>query len=95
MIREAELAEMEKKWQEQNAKIMAESAAAQAAAAEGQTPAHAADQQMHPIDPALAAHAPTEPLLPPPAEPQLAPVEADKHPASAPAAAHSSHDVTP
>lgn len=95
MIREAELAEMEKKWQEQNAKIMAESAAAQAAAAEGQTPAHAADQLMHPIDPALAAHAPTEPLLPPPAEPQPAPVEADKHPASAPAAAHSSHDVTP
>lgn len=46
MIREAEMEEMERKWREQNAAIMAA------------TPAidHA------PVDPLIAAHAPTEPM---------------------------------
>lgn len=77
MIREAELAEMEKKWQEQNAQIMAQSAAASAAEA----PHAVAEQPAHPVDPVLAPHAPTEPAiatapapLPPPPE-QLLPVE--------------------
>lgn len=57
MIREAELADMEKKWQEQNARIMAESQAASAAemaAAAGQTPADAADQHLHMAGPVAA-----------------------------------------
>lgn len=57
MIREAELADMEKKWQEQNARIMAESQAASAAemaAAAGQTPADAADQHLHMAEPVAA-----------------------------------------
>lgn len=44
MIREAEMEEMEKKWKEQNERIMRETAAQEAAAAEGQTPDAAADQ---------------------------------------------------
>ena len=46
MIREAEMEEMERKWKEQNERIMRETAAqeAAAAAAEGQTPAEAEDQ---------------------------------------------------
>jgi len=108
MIREAELAEMEKKWQEQNAQIMAQSQAASAAeaAAHGQTPAAAADQLLHPVDPALAPHAPSDPLpadlLPPPPD-HLLPVEQrgerprSPQPEVAPAAAPvaSSNDVTP
>lgn len=57
MIREAELADMEKKWQEQNARIMAESQAASAAemaAAAGQTPADAADQHLPMAEPVAA-----------------------------------------
>lgn len=57
MIREAELADMEKKWQEQNARIMAESQAASAAemaAAAGQTPADAADQHLPMAGPVAA-----------------------------------------
>jgi len=70
MIREAELADMEKKWQEQNAQIMAQSAAASAA----ETP-HAAADAPHAVDPVLAPHAPTDPApLPPPPE-HLLPVE--------------------
>ncbi len=58
MIREAELADMEKKWQEQNAQIMAQSAAASAA----ETPhAATAEAPAHPVDPVLAPHAPTDP----------------------------------
>lgn len=54
MIREAELEEMERKWREQNAAIMARSAA------EGQTPEAATDQiapvvqQQAPVDAAVA-----------------------------------------
>ncbi len=45
MIREAEMEEMEKKWKEQNERIMRETAAQEAAAAAaGQTPEAAADQ---------------------------------------------------
>ena len=43
MIREAEMEEMERKWREQNAAIMARSAA------EGQTPEAAADQVAAPV----------------------------------------------
>lgn len=68
MIREAELEEMERKWKEQNAAIMA--AHPQGDAAAGQSAQHAADQHMlplPPVDPALAPHAPSDPA--PPAEP--------------------------
>jgi sec-independent protein translocase protein TatB len=51
MIREAEMEEMERKWREQNAAIMAAHPVA-----EGQTIEAAQD-----IDPAIAAVAPTEP----------------------------------
>lgn len=51
MIREAEMEEMERKWREQNAAIMAAHPAS-----EGQTIEAAQD-----IDPAIAAVAPTEP----------------------------------
>lgn len=45
MIREAEMEEMERKWKEQNERIMRETAAQEAAAAaEGQTAAAAEDQ---------------------------------------------------
>ncbi|MFY7834876.1 MAG: Sec-independent protein translocase protein TatB [Novosphingobium sp.] len=44
MIREAEMEEMEKKWKEQNERIMRETEAQEAAAAAGQTPDAAADQ---------------------------------------------------
>lgn len=62
MIREAEMEEMERKWKEQNAAIMAQNPMPDAA--EGQTPAAAADQIMLPlqgVDPEIAPHAPTEP----------------------------------
>jgi len=62
MIREAEMEEMERKWKEQNAAIMAQHPMPDAA--EGQTPAAAADQIMlplQPVDPEIAAHAPTQP----------------------------------
>jgi sec-independent protein translocase protein TatB len=55
MIREAELEEMEKKWREQNAAIMAQDAT-------GQSPAAAIDQTLLP-------HAPTEPAPTVAAEP--------------------------
>jgi sec-independent protein translocase protein TatB len=58
MIREAELEEMEKKWREQNAAIMAQNAQA---AGEGQTPEAAVDQS--------AAPAPAAPAAPPAMEP--------------------------
>lgn len=44
MIREAEMEEMERKWKEQNERIMRETAAQEAAAAQGQTVAAAEDQ---------------------------------------------------
>lgn len=67
MIREAEMAELEKKWREQNAAIMAAHPALPDPAA-GQT-AESAQDQIAPApapapDPAIAAHAPTEPHVP-------------------------------
>jgi sec-independent protein translocase protein TatB len=53
MIREAEMEEMERKWREQNAAIMAQDVATQ-------MPAAAADQQIAAHVPALAAPAATE-----------------------------------
>ena len=58
MIREAEMEEMEKKWREQNAAIMAAHPEA-----EGQT-IEAAQAIEHSIDPAIAAVAPTDPVVP-------------------------------
>lgn len=63
MIREAEMEEMERKWKEQNAAIMAQHPAPDPA--EGQTPEAAASQIMLPlqaVDPEIAAHAPTGPV---------------------------------
>jgi len=68
MIREAEMAEMERKWKEQNAAIMAAHPAPDPA--EGQTAEAAVDQTAAPLmealpaplDPEIAAHAPTEPM---------------------------------
>ncbi len=77
MIREAEMEEMERKWREQNAAIMAASATSAndpPAALPHDAPAHEAPvpdpaheppavmmplAAAHPIDPAIAAHAPT------------------------------------
>ncbi|MFM2371013.1 MAG: hypothetical protein RIS85_735 [Pseudomonadota bacterium] len=58
MIREAEMEEMERKWKEQNERIMSETAAQEtaAAAAEGQTPAAAEDQN----DPVMIGPMPPE-----------------------------------
>lgn len=50
MIREAEMEEMERKWKEQNERIMRETAAQEAAAAQGQTLA-AAESQNDPLPP--------------------------------------------
>lgn len=88
MIREAEMEEMERKWKEQNAAIMAASPAVDPAAdpALGQTTEGATDQNdpppqtlalmqplpapvAAPIDPEIAAVAPTEPLAEPLPEP--------------------------
>ncbi|KPF89804.1 Sec-independent protein translocase protein TatB [Novosphingobium sp. AAP93] len=69
MIREAEMEEMERKWKEQNAAIMAAHPAPDPAA--GQTVEAATDQNdppplmtplPAPIDPEVAAVAPTEPV---------------------------------
>ena len=69
MIREAEMEEMERKWKEQNAAIMAAHPAPDPAA--GQTDDAATDQNdppplmtplPTPIDPEVAAVAPTEPV---------------------------------
>ena len=59
MIREAEMEDMERKWREQNAAIMAATPAADPAA----LPAvdHAPFEH-GPVDPLVGAHAPTEPL---------------------------------
>jgi len=60
MIREAEMEEMEKKWREQNAAIMAANPPVDAGAVVD------AAGVAHPlIDPLIAAHAPTEPTPPP------------------------------
>jgi sec-independent protein translocase protein TatB len=75
MIREAEMEEMERKWKEQNAAIMAAHPAVDPAA--GQTALAATDQNdppplmqplPAPVDPEVAAVAPTEPHAQPAGE---------------------------
>jgi sec-independent protein translocase protein TatB len=78
MIREAEMEEMEKKWKEQNERIMRETAAQEAAAAAGQTPEAAADQN-DPYPVPLASDAPVaDPVMigpMPPEEPAIPPAK--------------------
>jgi sec-independent protein translocase protein TatB len=71
MIREAEMEEMERKWKEQNAAIMAAHPAPDAA--EGQTAEAAADQNAVPMMQALPSDAPAV-ALPPPIDPDIAAV---------------------
>lgn len=75
MIREAEMEEMEKKWREQNAAIMAAHPNPEPVNAEHSTTAHTVPL---PLDPAIAAHAPTEPL---PAAQAPVPAPHTDHPA--------------
>ncbi|MCX7285122.1 MAG: Sec-independent protein translocase protein TatB [Novosphingobium sp.] len=72
MIREAEMEEMERKWKEQNERIMRETAAQEAAAAaSGQTIAAAADQN-DPLPTPLAPDAiPAEPVMIGPMPPEM------------------------
>ena len=65
MIREAEMEEMERKWREQNAAIMAAHPTPDVMPdpAAGQTPEAAADQNTlpyQPVDPKIAVHAPPQ-----------------------------------
>jgi sec-independent protein translocase protein TatB len=80
MIREAEMEEMERKWREQNAAIMAATPVVDAVA----LPA----AEHGPIDPLIAAHAPTDPVLPPPVEPPVTPPPATPPPATPPQGEH-------
>jgi len=81
MIREAEMEEMERKWREQNAAIMAATPVVDPAA----LPA----AEHGPIDPLIAAHAPTEPVFPVGAH---APTDPPTPPAELPAPApHGDH----
>ena len=74
MIREAEMEEMERKWREQNAAIMAgnppvdPAAVVDAAGVEHPLIEHAGIEHT-PVDPAIAAHAPTEPTPAPVTQP--------------------------
>ena len=68
MIREAELEEMEQKWRDQNAKIMAETGAADSEADPGADPAMIGPLAISPPDPVpepASAEAATAPLPPP------------------------------
>ena len=81
MIREAEMEEMERKWREQNAAIMAANPVPDPAAL---PIAEHAPVEAAAIDPAIAAHAPTEPVMMPLAQPvaHVAPAAPhDDHPA--------------
>ena len=93
MIREAEMEEMERKWREQNAAIMAATPMADPDALPAATHgpvdplvgAHAPTEPM-----AISAHAPTEPLAPPtppPAAPVMMPLAAAEQ-SAAPAGDH-------
>jgi sec-independent protein translocase protein TatB len=71
MIREAEMEEMERKWKEQNAAIAAATPpVTEGAVIDGQAPHDALPAPEHPapsaalppVDPLIAAHAPTEPV---------------------------------
>jgi sec-independent protein translocase protein TatB len=63
MIREAEMEEMERKWKEQNERIMRETAAQEAAAAQGQT-SEAAEDQNDPLPAAETAPVMVGPMPP-------------------------------
>ena len=77
MIREAEMEEMEKKWREQNAAIMAANPPVDAGAVvDAAGVAHPLIEHT-PIDPEISAHAPTEPMP----EPTPPPVTHPDHPA--------------
>ena len=68
MIREAELEEMEQKWRDQNAKIMAETGAADSEADPEAAPAMTGPLALSPPDPVperASAEAATAPLPPP------------------------------
>jgi sec-independent protein translocase protein TatB len=70
MIREAEMEEMEKKWREQNAAIMAANPPAEpAAVVDAAGVVHPVIEhtpiEHGPVDPLIAAHAPTEPAAAP------------------------------
>lgn len=69
MIREAELEEMEKKWQQHNAAIMAQDTANPAAAS-------AAAPAMEPLPSAAQSELPPEPVMPEPEAETLPPAEA-------------------
>lgn len=77
MIREAEMEEMERKWKEQNERIMRETAAQEAAAAQGQTVA-AAEDQNDPFPNPLPSDAHADPVMigPMPPEDKVAKPEA-------------------
>jgi len=77
MIREAEMEEMERKWKEQNERIMRETAAQEAAAAQGQT-VPAAEDQNDPFPNPLPSDAPADPVMigPMPPEDKVAKPEA-------------------
>lgn len=82
MIREAEMEEMERKWKEQNERIMRETAAQEAAAAQGQSVA-AAEDQNDPFPSPLPSDAPaaaTDPVMigPMPPEEKVARPEASQ-----------------
>ena len=77
MIREAEMEEMERKWKEQNERIMRETAAQEAAAGQGQSIADASDQN----DPLPAGEG--EPVMIGPMPPEES--TQDRHDAAAPA----------
>ena len=70
MIREAELEEMEQKWREQNAAIIAETGAAEVSPDPAAVPAMTEPLALSPAG--LAAHAPANPLPDPQPEPASA-----------------------
>ena len=84
MIREAEMEEMEKKWREQNAAIMA-AHPSQDHPSQDHSPIDDTPVDSIPVDPLVAAHAPTEPVMLPLAAPAVVPAAhgapQDDHPA--------------
>jgi sec-independent protein translocase protein TatB len=89
MIREAEMEEMERKWREQNAAIMAATPAVDPHTIPVGEPLPqtvpqtqpAAMVEHHPVDPLVAAHAPTEPVMMPLAAPEPPAAPHGDHPA--------------
>ncbi len=81
MIREAEMEEMERKWREQNAAIMAATPPVDPHAIPVAEAGPAVEPQA--VDPMISAHAPTEPVMMPLPVPAATP--------EAPAAPHGDH----